>query len=196
MPRKPKFTALQRAFVAEFVRDKTSAKAAAIRAGVEPAGAKVTASRWLNDPEYRHVQDAVDIALSECLVDAKATRRACYLQLMRMVEGVIPTERIRQALKNDKSLDEELEPEELALIAGFTMSKFAAEGVTVTVKQWNKLQAINLLLKHFGAESGIEAEDQKAATAFDRKMDGIVRRLELAEERELAALMEGSEEAA
>lgn len=189
-----KFTPLQRAFVAEFVRDKNGTKAA-IRAGCEPANARSMAYEWRNLPEFRHVQDAIDLALSDCLIDAKATRRRCYLELTRIAFGVIPIQKLRDVLNDPtKKVEDVLEEEELALLAGFTMSKFQDSGITISPKQWHKIQAINLLLKHFGTEDGMEAEDQKASQALQVKLEAMARRLESDAEAELAILTEDNPE--
>lgn len=188
-------TALQRKFVAEYLRSPTSATKAAIRAGVPPSNARHQASAWRNDPAFRHVQDAIDMALSDDLVDAKRTRRVCWLHLMQIVEGVLPLDKLREIVSDpSRRIEEELEPEELALIAGMTLSKFQDEGVTVTAKPWHKLQAINLLMKFFATEDGTENEDEREAAAFDRKLDAIEKRLEDDAAAELAELEAGAAE--
>lgn len=178
MPRtKGVLTAQQRKFIAAYVADPGSATRAAIKAGCSPKSARHQGSQWRNAPEYQHVQDALEMALADRLIDAQSTRRMCFLALKRIIENPVPAEKLRRVVAEGKNIDEELEPEELRLISGMTLSKFQDEGVTLSVKGWPLIQAIAQMLKHFGHDDGIELEDKRQAEVFDRKLDAIEARL-------------------
>lgn len=190
--KKGAFTGLQKRFVAEFVRD-GNATQAAIRAGCPPASARKQASRWRTAPEFRHVQDAIAIALSDCLSDAKDVRRQAFLVLKQLSFGHLAVDAIAVAAREGRLLADVLDECELAMIASFSVSTFQDEGLSVKVKPYNRLQSLALLLKHFGTEDGAEAEDAQAAAQFDLKLSSIIRRLEADEEEFLAALNDQAE---
>lgn len=172
-------TAKQRLFAAAFVACGCCATKAAIRAGVPAGTAARAGSDWLNLPKYAHVRQAVDAALEQALAENQGLLATALAELLRVgcSRPLEVAERINSNLAANRPLTEGLSEAELAGIAGVSISRFQDEGLSVNVKGKPAVNALQTLLKYYGARPQKPEDDEQAAAAVDQWLDDVERRL-------------------
>lgn len=147
-------TPRQARWVQEFLFDQNGTQAA-IRAGYSPSCAANVAWLFRRDRKFAHVKAALDQALDN---EAQANRalRAFLRQELCAIAG----SRLPRMIDGDGvDLAKDLEDHDQAAIAQVSLSHFQDKGRTLKLRPWNKLQAINLLLKHFALPARSQGAD-------------------------------------
>jgi phage terminase small subunit len=177
IPRKlaGKFTAKQRAFVAEYIAT-NDAEAAALKAGYSPKNPRYIAYDLLHKS---HITEAIKAHEEEALRKAGISRVRALLELSRLVYA-----NPRQLYREDNTLKEpsEWDDDVAATIASVEVFE-EFEGVgknrrqigkTKKVKQWNKSENLKTLLQHLGLLKDIKEISGGLSLGYDERLNRLI----------------------